>query len=43
MLMEELEENTDMKRECLDTQWIVDYAWQLGEDGFVFTRSWISQ
>lgn len=25
------------------TQWIVDYAWQLGEDGFVFTRSWISQ
>lgn len=22
---------------------IADYAWQLGEDGLVYTRSWLSQ
>lgn len=26
-----------------DELWIVDYAWQLGEDGLVYTRSWLSQ
>lgn len=26
-----------------DMLWIADYAWQLGEDGLVYTRSWLSQ
>lgn len=26
-----------------DVLWIVDYAWQFGEDGLVYTCSWLSQ